>query len=328
MQSNFKGSRGEFMKPMNKWSTFCVKAAFFIFLTLSTNTLIQAQTVTFAQFFQRNGSQDFVFTNNTTSATFQTIANGSEIYFIYQNIANLPPVLQGPQLAHIYVTANTTTPAFQAAGDPPRDVQRFSGSFTIQIIRDSQAGVGTGTQRNLLTAIVTPDGTTQSSLAGDDLNDSAAYTASDVRQTVTYSSDFLGFLPTNIDNLGLSFSSLNPALSIGAGGFLTSFTAAGTGTFASNNAPVYNPPTAAGVSISGRVLSGYGRAVSRAIVTLTDENGETRTASTNSLGYYRFDDIQSGQIVTITVSAKGWTYNPMVVNLNDSIVDLDFYPVQ
>jgi hypothetical protein len=328
MRSNLMGSKGEFMKPTNVWSAFCVKAAFFIFLAISTVTNVQAQTITFAQFFERNGTQDFVFTNNTSSASFQTVANGSAVYFIYQNIAGLPPVLQGPQEAHLFISASTTTPAFQAAGDPPRDVQRFSGTFTIQIIRDTVAGVGTGTQRNLLTAIITPDGTTQSSLAGDDLGDAASYTASDARQTVTYSSDFLGFLPSNIDNLGLSFSSVNPLLSIGPGGFLNSFTAAGVGTFASNNAPVFNPPTAAGVSISGRVLSGWGRPISRAILTLTDGNGESRTASTNSLGYYRFEDIEAGQIVTITVAAKGWTYEPRVINLNDNIIDVDFYPVQ
>ena len=316
------------MKLLNRWSSFCVKAAFFIFLTISTVTFGQAQTITFAQFFERNGSQDFVFTNNTSSASFQTVAGGSPVLFVYQNIAGLPPQLQGVQEAHLFITATTTTPAFQAAGDPPRDIQRFSGTVTIQIIRDTVAGVGTGTQRNLLTVTITPDGTTQSSLAGDDLSDAVAYTASDARQTVSYSSDFLGFLPTNVDNLGISFSSVNPLLSIGAGGFLNSFTAAGAGTFASNVAPVYNPPTAAGVSINGRVLNGYGRPVSRAIVNLTDQNGETRTASTNSLGYYQFLDITAGQIVTLTVTAKGWTYEPRVINLGESLTDVDFVPLQ
>src|SRR5215207_3685910 len=102
------------MKPTNRWSSFCIKTAFFIFLTISTGTLLQAQTITFAQFFERNGSQDFVFTNNTSSATFQTVTNGSPILFVYQNISGLPPQLQGPQEAHLFITATTTTPAFQA----------------------------------------------------------------------------------------------------------------------------------------------------------------------------------------------------------------------
>jgi hypothetical protein len=61
---------------------------------------------------------------------------------------------------------------------------------------------------------------------------------------------------------------------------------------------------------------------------LTDENGETRTSSTNSNGYYQFTDITAGQIVTLTVSAKGWTYEPRLINLGESITDVDFYPIQ
>ena len=307
-------------------SSFFVKAAFFILLTLSSVTFLQAQSVTFAQFLQRNGTNDFIFSNNGTNATFQTIAGGTPVVFIYQNIAGLPGELQGPQNARLFVTGTTTTPAFQAAGDPPRDIQRFNGTVTLQFIRDTPCNCGTGTQRNLLTVVVTPDGTTQSSLAGDDLSDAIAYTASDARQTVTYTSDFLGFLPTSVDNFGLSFSSVFPLVSIGPGGFLNSFTAAGTGTFATTPPPVYNPPTAAGVTIGGRVLNGYGRGVSGATVTLTDSNGEQLSVRTNTMGYFQFTDIPAGQIVTLGVSAKGWSYAPQVVNVTDNIDDFNFYP--
>ncbi len=314
------------MRHTRLLSAFSVKAAFFILLTLSSVTFLQAQTVTFAQFFERNGTNDFVFSNNGTNATFQTIAGGTPIIFIYQNVAGLPAELQGPQNARLFLTATTTTPAFQSPGDPPRDVQRFSGTVTIQIIRDTPCSCGTGSRRNLLTALVTPDGTTQSSLAGDDLSDSAGYTASDTRQNVFYGSDFLGFFPTSQDNLGLSFSSIIPLFSIGAGGFLNSFTAAGTGTFASTPPPVFNPPTAAGVTLSGRVFTTYGTSASRALVTLTDQSGATFTASTNNMGYFRFADIPAGQTVVISVSGKNANYSPRVVNLIDNISDLDFYP--
>jgi hypothetical protein len=316
------------MKNTNGWSSFFVKAAFFILLTLSTVAFVQAQTVTFAQVLQRNGTNDFLFTNLGTSASFQTIQNGTPVIFLYQNVAGLPAQLQGPQNARLYLTATTTTPAVQAAGDPPRDIQPFSGTFTVQIIRDTPCNCGTGTQRNLLTAIVSPDGTTRSSLAGDDLSDAVAYTASDARQTVVYTSDFIGFLPTSVDNFGLSFSSVNPLLSIGPGGFLNSFSAAGTGTFASNVAPVFNPPTAAGVSIEGRVFNAYGTAASRALVTLTDESGSSTTVTTNGLGYFRFADIPAGQTVIVSVTSKGGTYEPRVISLNDNIDELNFHPVQ
>lgn len=313
---------------INCWSSFCVKAAFFIFLTISTVSFGQAQTVTFGQFIQLNGSQDFVFTNGGTAASFQTIADGSAVLFTYQNIANLPAELQGPQFAHVIVTANTTAAATQTAGSPPRNVQPFNQTFTIQIIRDTAAQSGTGTRRNLLTAVITPNAGANSSLTGDNQSDAAAYTASSATQNVSYSSSFLGFLPTSQNNLGLSFSSVNPLLSIGAGGFLNSFTAAGTGTFASNPSPVFNPPTAAGVTIGGQVFNAYGRSAALARVTLTDENGATRTTSTNGLGHYRFDGIPAGQAVTVTVTAKGATYSPQIIPVSDNVNGIDFFPVQ
>jgi hypothetical protein len=314
------------MRNTRVLSSFYVKAAFFILLTLSGVTFLQAQTITFAQFIQRNGTNDFIFTNQGTSANFQTVQNGTPVIFLYQNVAGLPGELQGPQNARIYVNGTTTTPAFQAAGDPPRDIQRFSGNFTIEIIRDTPCSCGIGTRTHLLSVLVTPDGSTQSSLAGDDLSDAVGYTASDARQTVVYGSDFLGFLPGSQENLAMSFSSVNPLLSIGAGGFLNSFTAAGTGTFATNTAPFYNPPTAAGVTLSGRVFNSSGTSAARALVSLTDSNGETITVSTNNLGYFRFVDIPVGQTVIINVSAKTGTYSPRIINLVDNVSDLDFYP--
>ena len=315
------------MKQSNYiWSSFCVKATLFILLTFSTVIFVRAQNVTFAQFMERNGSQDFVFASTPSVATFQTIPDGSPIYFVYQNVPMLPADLQGPQLAHIYISATTTSPVIQVATDTLRNIQRFSGTVTIQIIRDAPSTSGTGSQRNLLTVVITSN-TTQSSMIAEDGSDVVTYTASEPKQTVTYTSDFLGFSAMSEDSLGLTFSSANPPITIGPGGFLTIFTAAGVGTFATGIAPVYNPPTAAAVTINGRVFSSYGRPVSGAIVRLTDQSGATTTAGTNSLGYFRFVDIPVGQIITVSVTAKGGTYEPRVINLTDNIDELNFYPV-
>lgn len=312
----------------NTWSSFYIKATFFILAAVSLMTTAKAQTVTFGQFIQRNGTQDFVFTNNTTSASLTTIANGSPVIFTYQNINNLPAELQGPQLARIVVTSNTTTPATQTPTNPPRNLQQFDSTVVVRIIRDVAAQSGTGTRRDLLTAIITPNGAAFSSLVGDDLSDAAAYTASSARQTVVYTSSFLGFPPASQNNLGLSFSSVNPLLSIGAGGFLNNFTAAGTGTFAADPAPVFNPPTAAGVSVSGRVFSGTGAAVTRAKVILTDSQGAIIQTNTNSFGYYTFENISAGQNVSIEIVAKGSSYPTQIVNLTDSVSNFDFYPIE
>lgn len=316
------------MKSINTRASLLFKAAFFFLLVFSTTTFLQAQTTTFGQFIQRNGTQDFIFTNSVTSASFQTIPNGTPVFFTFQNVGNLPAELQGPQFATVTITATTTVQAIQNPGTPPRDVQPFDQTFTIRVIRDTAATSGTGTRRNLLTAVVTPDGTSRASIAGDDLSDAAAFSASSLQQNVVYTSDFLGFLPTGNRNFSLSFSSLIPALSIGPGGFLNSFTAAGTGTFASNPAPVFNPPTASNVSIGGRVLTADGNFVSRANVTLTDSDGNSRSVRTSSLGFFNFSDVVAGQTVTVTVNAKGLRYAGQIIDVQDSVSDLTFYPVE
>jgi hypothetical protein len=83
-------------------------------------------------------------------------------------------------------------------------------------------------------------------------------------------------------------------------------------------------PTAASVSVSGRVLSSFGRGVSNAQVSLTGQNGAARTARTNSFGYYRFDDIAAGQTSVFSVSHKRYQFAPRVVTINEELGNFDF----
>lgn len=85
-----------------------------------------------------------------------------------------------------------------------------------------------------------------------------------------------------------------------------------------------SPPTAAGVTVSGRVLTSDGRGLRNATVTMTGSNGVTRSVRTATFGYYRFDDVESGQVMTFTVKAKRASFTPQVVYVGDSIADLDF----
>ncbi len=83
-------------------------------------------------------------------------------------------------------------------------------------------------------------------------------------------------------------------------------------------------PVAAGASISGQVLTPDGRALRNAVVSLTDTNGETRTARTSTFGYYRIDDIEVGQNVTMTVQSKGYVFDTQVVSVNDNLEGINF----
>ena len=82
--------------------------------------------------------------------------------------------------------------------------------------------------------------------------------------------------------------------------------------------------TAANVSVSGRVFSALGSGVSRATVSVTDSQGNTRTTLTNPFGYYRFDDLASGQTYVFAVRAKGYNFQPQIVMVTDELTDLDF----
>jgi hypothetical protein len=86
------------------------------------------------------------------------------------------------------------------------------------------------------------------------------------------------------------------------------------------------PTTAAGVAVSGRVITANGTGVRDAILTLTNSDGGTRMARSNSFGYYRFDDVASGQVYVLSINSKGHTFNPptIVLNVNDEITGADF----
>jgi len=86
-------------------------------------------------------------------------------------------------------------------------------------------------------------------------------------------------------------------------------------------------PTAASVSVAGKVKASNGMGLTNAIVHMTDSSGITRSTRTSSFGYYRFDDIEAGQIVVIGVNSKSYQYQPQLVSVNESLVDVDFMPV-
>ncbi len=307
-------------------SSFLGKTTLLIVMMLFSATFLNAQTVTFAQFFEVNGSNDFAFINNGSSATFNTVAGGSEISFVYQNIAGLPGELSGPQAAHIFVSAGTSTPAMFNGN---RTVQSFNQTFTIQILRDTPASllIGSGSRTNLLTVVVSSTGTSTADLTGDSGGSAAAYTATTPNQVLTFTSDFLDFsAPTTERNLALSFSSVEPNYSMGNGGFLRSFGAAGSGTFASNPGPVYNPPTAAGSPIGGRVFNARGRGVANARVILTESSGVAHAVLTNSFGYFKFPEVETGQTVVINVLSKQYIYSPKVLKITSELDGLSFLP--
>ena len=85
-----------------------------------------------------------------------------------------------------------------------------------------------------------------------------------------------------------------------------------------------NVPTAANVEVSGRVLTSEGRGLRNSLVTLTDQNGNSRSTMTGPLGSYRFNEVEAGQTYVVRVLSRRFTFSPRVIQIVDSIADLDF----
>lgn len=85
-------------------------------------------------------------------------------------------------------------------------------------------------------------------------------------------------------------------------------------------------PTAAEVSVGGRVADAGGRGISYARITLTDSDGEQRTAVSNSFGFYRFNDVPAGETYIMTISAKRYIFSPnsKVVSVTDDLLNADW----
>ena len=101
-------------------------------------------------------------------------------------------------------------------------------------------------------------------------------------------------------------------------------TLVGTFTIAGNRGlAVVGQPTAANVTISGRVVSSSGAGIRAARVTITDSRGHTYTALTNAFGYYTFASVPSGDTYIANATSRGMTFSPRVVGVNDAVAGLD-----
>ena len=83
-------------------------------------------------------------------------------------------------------------------------------------------------------------------------------------------------------------------------------------------------PTAASVTIGGRVLSSNNRGISAATVSITDGSGIIRSARTNSFGYYRFTEVSAGENYILTARHKNYQFAPQVVSVNEDLSELNF----
>jgi hypothetical protein len=85
-------------------------------------------------------------------------------------------------------------------------------------------------------------------------------------------------------------------------------------------------PTAASVSVTGRVTNNQGRGIGNVLITMTDSAGNQRQAQTTSFGYYKFDSVAAGETITLTAKARRvkFVQSSIVRTTNQSVSDADF----
>jgi hypothetical protein len=219
-------------------------------------------TTTFGQFLQRTPSarlfryqnQDSGSTRKasiyTTGTATGTSVASIPIYYIL-SAAGLPADLTGLQNAHLTVdfVSNLGT---TGTGGSRRQLFDTLVSGSIVITRDTAAAEGTGTRTNLLTVSFT-----NAELDASQNSGSFTFKSND-DSVITYTSDFLDFSHVVTKDFSFSFSGASPTFQapMGKSGRNTRFS--GTGTFASDPAPVVTGVPE--ISTWGMMLIGFGTA--------------------------------------------------------------------
>jgi hypothetical protein len=182
-------------------------------------------SVTFAQYLEPGGGQDYTLTNNGIN---NVLHGSSQVNFFYENInGTLPVELQG--LVHATLTINATSITGDTINGSNISESGFAGTFTIL---DNSMVNG---QNNLLSGTFSTLATISGNNGGTraDFGDSTPTLVE-----VTFNSAFINFSPTPLtEAFDISLSSVTPSLMNGAGNFLAAFTAAGSGTFSSDPPP-------------------------------------------------------------------------------------------
>lgn len=141
--------------------------------------------------------------------------------------------------------------------------------------------------------------------------------------------------PFNFTLIPIAGENLPPGLSLAAGGQISgtptitgsyTFTVQATDTDGMAGVQKYTvqilSPTAAHVSVSGRVLTPDGRGLQSAIVTMTGQSGNVRTVRSSSFGNFSFADVPAGEIYVFEVVSKKYQFAPQVMSVSEDITEL------
>ena len=219
-------------------------------LAASAPGLHAAVTFLNTQWVSSSEQYDLQFTNQVTSATFDTVNGGTAVYATLESNeinGSLNPQLQGPLAAHVFIAASTTTPATPLGPYLSQPLNIPSGTGTIQILLDTPVNG----MSNLLTVQF------NAGILGMTGGSAPVFWGQDglSGETVTFSSDFLNFNTTSGNAFSWEMTNATPPLQQGDGGFLASFAGNGLSSYsATTGMPTVVPePGSFGLLLLGGV---------------------------------------------------------------------------
>lgn len=85
-------------------------------------------------------------------------------------------------------------------------------------------------------------------------------------------------------------------------------------------------PTAAQVTVGGRVRTSGGRGIRNVYVTISNTKGESRTTFTGMFGHFKFEGITVGETYFISVASKRFVFSQsmQVLFITEDIGDINF----
>ncbi|WP_395088069.1 hypothetical protein [Armatimonas sp.] len=199
-------------------------------------TAAQAQLTTFANFTQAGGTRPYTFTNAGSLSTFNlTAPQAINFYYQVNNEYN------GIGFATVIPATMTLTSSVGAPGEDLGGGTLRQSMTNITMVFTANTPVNGKSE--LLRMVANSGGNAGrlgGRLSGDDGSTNPSLSGSQngvLGDLVTMSSDFVHFDNTTRRDYSLTFSAATPDFSRNGNSYINSFTADGTGTFASNPAP-------------------------------------------------------------------------------------------
>ncbi|WP_395143633.1 hypothetical protein [Armatimonas sp.] len=197
-------------------------------------TAAHAQLTTFANFTQAGGTRPYTFTNAGSSSTF-SLAAPQAINFYYQ----VNNEYNGTGFATVIPATMTLTSSVGAVATGVVSLTQPMTGITMVFTADTPVNGKSELLRIVANSGGNP-GRLGGFLTGTDGGSNPSFSGSQngaLGDLVTMSSDFVHFDITTRRDYSLTFSAATPDFSMNGNSYINSFTADGTGTFASNPAP-------------------------------------------------------------------------------------------